>query len=323
MPGSGEHVDYSIRPAKHVERKMMCEAFRRLSALGPVKDYRYVGLGSFYFADFVLFHKSLGITNMCSIEADPDAAPRCEFNRPFGCIEIREGHSNDELPKLAWDAPTILWLDYDGKLDESKLADVRFFCANAQPGSMLVVTVNAHMPLSSKFSEQRIRQINNKELTRLQGHVSGRVPLDVKARDLTDWGLARVCRRIIDNEIKEWLRDRNASLGEATRLRYKQLLNFHYRDTSRMLTVGGLLYREGQEDAVARCTFEDLDFICGDSERYLIEVPYLTYLERRHLDQRRIAAEVASPDTSGIPKDHADAYGKIYRYFPAFAEVEL
>jgi hypothetical protein len=63
MAGSYEKINYSLRPAKSIERKMLCDAFRRLSAFGKVENYQYIGFGSTYFSDFSLFHKALGISN--------------------------------------------------------------------------------------------------------------------------------------------------------------------------------------------------------------------------------------------------------------------
>src|SRR5437588_11821501 len=93
MFGSGEKIDYNLRPAKQIERKMLCEAFRRLSAFDLIESYRYVGLGSFYFADFVLIHRLLGITNLVSIEAEGSKAQRFRFNRPYDCVKLRFDHS--------------------------------------------------------------------------------------------------------------------------------------------------------------------------------------------------------------------------------------
>ena len=77
---SYEQVNYTIRPAKCVERKMMCEAFSRLSVFGSLKTYRYIGFGSTYFTDFTLFHRALDMNNMVSIEKDEEKAARFDFN---------------------------------------------------------------------------------------------------------------------------------------------------------------------------------------------------------------------------------------------------
>lgn len=45
-------VDYRIRTNKSTERRMLADAFRRLSTFGQLEDYRYVGFGSTTFVDF-------------------------------------------------------------------------------------------------------------------------------------------------------------------------------------------------------------------------------------------------------------------------------
>ena len=89
MAASYERIHYGLRPAKNVQRKMLVETFRRLSEFGAVDSYRYVGFGSTYFSDFSLFHKTLGIRSMISIERDLSNRKRFEFNRPFNCAKYR------------------------------------------------------------------------------------------------------------------------------------------------------------------------------------------------------------------------------------------
>src|SRR2546421_725771 len=85
LKSSGEKIDYRLRPAKSIERKMFAEAFRKLSEFGRLDAYRYVGMGSFYFSDFILFHRLLGLRQMISIEGedDPSKQERFTFNLPF------------------------------------------------------------------------------------------------------------------------------------------------------------------------------------------------------------------------------------------------
>ena len=72
-------LDYRLRPAKSIERKMLAESFRRLSQFGRVDLYRYVGFGSLYFSDFLLFHKLLGFKHMLSIEKSDDSNVQSRF----------------------------------------------------------------------------------------------------------------------------------------------------------------------------------------------------------------------------------------------------
>src|SRR5947208_3271845 len=88
-------INYALRPAKSIERKMLTEAFGCLASFGRVSAYRYVGFGSPFFSDFILFHRTLGINNMISIEQDVDHRERFAFNRPFSCIQLEYGSSNE------------------------------------------------------------------------------------------------------------------------------------------------------------------------------------------------------------------------------------
>lgn len=207
MTASYERINYALRPAKNIERKMIADALRRLRGFAPLKTYRYIGLGSTYFSDFTLFHKALDIQQMTSIEEDEQNSERFEFNVPFGCVEMAFGHSTDVLPTLSWDAETIVWLDYDDPLDGGMLADIRFVTAEAKPGSVLIVTANAHpVPLSAGIDR----------VEKLRDNVGPEnVPAEVQsATDLGGWKLASVYRKIVDNTIAATLRDRNAGIAE-------------------------------------------------------------------------------------------------------------
>mgnify|MGYP005857003585 CR=1 FL=1 len=138
-----ESINYSLRPAKHIERKMMIEVFRSLTMFGAVRSYRYIGFGSIYFSDFYLAHKYLGITDMISIEKDEKNEERFKFNLPFNCIKMKFGNSLKVLPTLEWDRRSIIWLDYDGTLNKDVISDIKLVCTHITLGSLLIVTVSA------------------------------------------------------------------------------------------------------------------------------------------------------------------------------------
>jgi hypothetical protein len=319
VPGSYEFINYSLRPAKSIERKMLCETFRRLVEFGAISSFRYVGFGSTYFSDFALFHRSLGLRNMISIEKDAQNSSRFDFNRPYKCIDLKFGHSNAVLSTIPWNVRTIGWFDYDDPLDASILADVRFLCMSASPVSLFVFTVNAH---PDEYDEAHPR------LTALTQKVGEeKVPHGVQEADLSGWGTATISRRIITNEIRETLNSRNGALPLDNQILYKQLFYFRYADGAKMMTVGGLLYERGQSSSVAKCDFDSLPFIRTDvrpnATPYTIEVPSLTYREIRHLDSqlpRPKRKRLSSPKVSA--KD-LRKYEAVYRHFPHFVETEI
>ena len=70
MPPSYRSIDYSLRPGKYAERRMLSEALRKLHPFAAVDSYRYIGMGSIWFTDFAHFHRTLGITDMVSLERE-------------------------------------------------------------------------------------------------------------------------------------------------------------------------------------------------------------------------------------------------------------
>jgi len=311
---SFERIRFDLRPAKSIQRKMMCEAFQRLSAFERVDRYRYVGMGSTYFSDFTLFHKTLGITDMVSIEREVRKKKRFRFNCPYRCIQVEFGDSGSVLSKLTWDSRTILWLDYDGKLSRDMLSDVKHACAKARSGSVVTVTVNAQPERGLKPT---LRELSNRV-------GEEKIPIDVGRKSFKGWGLARVSRRIVVNEIEETLKERNGGLKNADRMRFRQLFNFHYQGSARMLTVGGILYQQREASAIEKCAFDHLLFFRDGAQPCRIQVPCLTYREIRYLDTllpRDPPEGFSGPDW--LPSDDVKRYARIYRYFPTFAETEL
>ncbi len=318
---SSAKVHYRLRPAKNIQRKMLCEAIHRLHAFSPIDSYRYIGFGSWYFGDFILFHRVLGITEMISIEWDVVNRLRYEFNRPFGCIKLEFGASGDVLPKLELEGKkTILWLDYDSPLDRTMLEDISCFCDSAPSGSVLVVTVDA-APVRSNGRPSSLPESRYEELVGRVGEK--KVPPDVKGKDLQEWGYAKVHGRIVTNEISQTLVTRNGGLDAKDKLQYRQLFNFQYADGAKMGTVGGVLFREGDKPGIERCAFDDLDFVRSDEMPYRIEVPKLTYRELRFLNSHLPSEHNGGPPESPIPEREFGYYARVYRYFPAFAEADI
>lgn len=259
---------------------------------------------------------------MLSIERDEAHEGRFKFNRPFNCIRIEFGDSNDVLPELQWDARTILWLDYDGKLDSNVLTDVKYACTSVVSGSVLIVTVNAH---PDKETGTPINELSERRMQQLTERIGAeKIPGDVDGTDLRGWEEAKVYRRIVENEILQTLSERNGGRDLGSKMKYKQLFNFHYADGPKMLTTGGLLYDEGHEDAVNGCGFDRLEFVrSSPDDPYLIEVPSLTYREIRHLDSQLPTADHTSLEAHSIPRKDLERYARLYRYFPTFAEADL
>src|SRR5437879_6001532 len=121
---SFKQFHYGLRPSKQVERKIMIEVLLRLSNVGySLSDYTYLGFGSPYYVDFVMFHKYLFIENMICVEWG-DIEKRMKFNKPFKFIKLLLGALLTHIPRIQPTKKYLVWLDYDRSLDLEILKDI-------------------------------------------------------------------------------------------------------------------------------------------------------------------------------------------------------
>jgi hypothetical protein len=321
---SFEKFNYSLRPAKNIERKMFCEVFARLSRIAPLRQYRYIGFGANTFVDFTLFHQRLGISDMISIEGFDENKKqiefnkkRIEFNKPYSCIKMMWGKSFEVLPKLQWNKRTILWLDYDFQINKDVLADVRLAIAKMKSGSIIAATFDVD------FDDDNVDETtNDKRMNALIDAVGEqKIPFRTRPVDLAGWGYAKICRNVFNNEIESALQARNGPNHAWQHLKYEQLFNIHYADRAKMLTVGGILLSQEDHRKLSIKDFEDLEFVNNDESPYRIYAPVLTTREVRHLNSKLPSPNSNEP--SWLPEDDRKKYGKVYRYYPAYTEVEM
>ncbi len=312
-------INYSLRPAKHAERRMLGDIFRRLSQFDPLEDYEYVGFGSVWFSDFVLYHKMLGIRDMISIERASGARERFEANRPFN-IDIIFKDSNVALPSLDWTKRKIVWLDYDGILSTDMLHDVRIVGKNARSGSVVAVSVQCNQ--ASEIEDADDFSGGPTAISRfVQRFGRERVGQAITESDLYGWRFGKLCRELLVAEIEEALSTRNASDGK--QLKFNLISSINYQDDAKMTTIVGVIVEDAEQDKLVSCQFERLDFLQGRNQPINIEVPKLTGRELKHIERQLPLVGNADVDLAGgIPSKDAKLFIEMYRYFPNFAIVE-
>ncbi|MFK0522840.1 O-methyltransferase [Paenibacillus illinoisensis] len=306
---SYEKINYKIRPAKSIERKMLCESFHKLTFFTPIYNYRYIGFGSPFFADFTLFHKQLGINKMISIEKDIENEPRFTFNKPYKCIDMMFGDSHEQLPEVNWDeSRNIVWLDYDGHMTKNTFEDIQTVLFNTPSGSVFIISINVHLR-------------KGQEVSLLKKCLEDKTPEGLTNSDLEFWKSAEVFKDIINNNIKEVLESRNKT--ESDKFNFEQLYYLGYADGAKMLTYGGVIFQESEKHLFESCNFNDLRFINKSNIINIIDVPSLTYKEVRHLDSQlphEVLSEIAAP---GVKREDVEKYSKLYKLFPSFSETEI
>jgi len=331
MSSSFEKINYTLRPNKCVERKMMCEALGRLAFVEPLENYRYIGFGSPYFADFALFHRNLGINDLISIEKEESKKSRFEFNIPFSAIKMKYGLSTTVLPNLELGKrKNIIWLDYDDKLSDFMFADIDTVFANAAAGSFFIISVNVEQEFQ-KLSDIGATRQTEKEF-RLQKLIErvgqSRIPMEFLSVNFNTKNLSEVSYEMINRQIARTLVNRNGA-KRRDKLYYQQILNFEYKDNAAILTVGGIIYSSVEKRKFQQMAFQKLPFYMSKNVNFRINCPHLTAREIKALDRALPASlevekgKFKNEVLKKIPLSITDIknYAEIYRYYPNFAET--
>lgn len=291
-------------------------------------------MGSVYFSDFNLLHKILGITKLVSIEVEQEYEERIHFNKPYSYINVKFGNTAEVLPNLPWSDwknKSIVWLDYTEKIMEYMLGDIDIVMLKAQPGSILLLSINIEQE-EQKNRENQGDKLSAKDfrLKKLEENI-GRKNIPQRAYDM-NLNVEKnklIIREIIHNTILNALKKRIDGVEDKKQIQYKQLFNLYYKDSADMLTVGGIIYNQKQEKRIDTM-FKNLAFIGTNENCFDIIVPKLTYREIHALDkllpdEKTRKTGVAKDGDKIIPlsKNDVKNYANIYRYFPTFAETNL
>jgi hypothetical protein len=310
-PGSFNKLNYLLRPAKQIERKLLIEGLTKMGKVGyPIDTYTYLGLGSPFFADFVLFHRYLYIDKMICAERE-EIPLRMAFNKPYDFVDLRMGEVSDVFPTLDRDAPLFAWLDYDYPICDSIIADLSQLVSLAAPKSVIVATVRAQINWQDGDAGMAKREEVAAELGGLVGRLYGE---KITPKDLAQVPLAK----IVSTSMRTLLLDAASRRG----LSFQQLFNYRYRDGVQMLTVGGIV-DESERINHLLTTGVLGDSICYqlDGEPQFLHAPPLTVREKLWLDQHLTDALTAKDVAFEIDEEVFEQFKRYYKYHPSYYEA--
>lgn len=312
---SPKNLNYETRPAKFTERKMLLSTFLRLCN-NFKGTYQYIGLGGLAFTDFKLFHKELHIKDMCSIEGGRFVPEKVKFNSPYSFIKIHHELTSDALTKIDLTKKTLVWLDYDGALDNYMFEDVAILFSKLPIGSIYLMSCNKELKSSETGDIYTVEQFQEK--------FDGLVPYDIIDQDFSGTEDHKTIRKMFLSLISKVIKDRNRT-GDGDAIAFHQVYNMLYQENrgSRMYTFGGVLTDRST-------TYEDLnlldfDFVSNDEIVYKINLPNLTIKEidliNKHLANDEEAEILAT--TKIVTIDDIIKYKSVYKYLPSFFDVRM
>ncbi len=320
MPNGGsasfEKFNYLLRPSKQVERKLFIEALHKLSAVSfRIPEYTYLGFGSIYYADFILFHKYLYIDKMICVES-ASIPNRMRFNIPFEFIDLHMKKVAQIIPQLNRDEKYIVWLDYEKHLDRDILADTAGLLHVLVPGSVLIVTVDADPRLLEEQEadeECRERQIQNLLATfkaELGKYYAGELRRNVISRT----GLPKLFANILRSQFHE-------ELAKRPGIEFHQLFNFKYADGAQMFSLGGVVGDAEDGRKLTNSGVFELKFVTKGEEPVRISVPPLTVREKQWLEQRLNDSLKPEDLAFELHQDLLENFRLYYRHYPSYHET--
>lgn len=310
-------VNYGLRPSKQVERRIFIDSFILLTEAGfIIRDYQYIGMGSVHFIDFALFHKYFGIDKMLSIEADPSIKDRVKFNLPYReIIDIKVGEPiGNYLTEFNKGKKYFVWLDYDNVLYKDMLEDIALSLKNLTPGSLLIITVDTESPLKISTDDNSIeslQRIKDYFLHNAKNYISPSIRLENFCYE----NLPRINIEILKNVITS-----NMNYEEEV---FFLLYSFLYADGHRMLTIGGMKATSKQVRKLKKSRLLQQEYIRTqfNIKPFNIHVPCITKKEQLYLDSYMPCEEGWCPEDFEMKSSDINAYKKIYRFYPSYAEL--
>jgi hypothetical protein len=294
---------------------MLIELFKRMRFV-PIETYQYIGFGSVAFVDFRMVHRSLGISDMTSIEDTNDEfeQARFEHNKPYSCINLKFGKSSNILPQIDFSRRSIVWLDYDGLLSRSISNDLALVASKAKSGSFLAATFTiARAETNDRRSEQFAKLKNDFADLLLQDSTEKAINTPEK--------FAEFGRAALNALVEKAINDADAGEEDIGKRRLiQQVCFFRYQDGQPMVTVGWIISAQSDLECLSSCNFDALPFVRRSTEPFKIKVPRVTPFEVREMERKLPDLDHAAIEW--IPSDARSAFHSIYRYLPQFSVVE-
>jgi len=354
---SSDIINFALRPNKSVERKLIFESLNVLGRAFPLPEYLYIGLGSVWFVDFLLAHKQVGINELVSFEKSERLYSRAEFNKPFNCVEVRRGQSSQLIPAMDGrisDRRILAWLDYDSTLiGSSAFEDIELLCEIVKSGSIVIVTVNAdahRLQSSAEIDTSVLNQIESlvalDELSDQDKIERIRVELEGRETDLGARG--EYLREKVGDYLPDFSRHDLASkyfpglLAKTMQNKFQDALittgredkefvpiyNIKYKDTSQMLTFGGMICEAADHGKLEDSQVWSLDYVKG-MDQEIIDVPPLTQKEKLALDQMLPSDQELTRERVGaeldieLTEDQLQSYNRYYKHYPVYGELQF
>lgn len=326
---------YHLRPNKYIDRQLFISLLKKLSFHFNIKNYNYVGFGSYLFDDFKLVHNNFDIEKMTSLECNDTLIKRAKFNKPLNCIKIVNQKSSEFIEEFNHeDKNYIFWLDYT---DPSSLGEqFSDFCSllnQLQNGDVLRITLNANPSSLGGTAGEKADILRRERLENLKSKIDPYLPTDVCPDNLTTSQYPKVLLKALEfgaysTLVEGFFQERFPVIIDSS----------VYADGQQMVTLTLIvLDNHTMENKILESVFSDLYSNYSDLEETkkllldkpkTISIPDLTTKEIMYINSKiptEQAAKKLARRLSFVFEDveNTQNYLDYYRIYPYFREVSF
>lgn len=310
-------MPYDLRPSKQTERLLLLDAIRAITqCIGiPSQQYSYIGFGGNKFYDFLMAHKYLGINKLTSIEHDSNMHKRANYSKPFDFIDVRNENVSRYLSCTDLNKNNILWLDYDGQLQEDTISDIDALGNKLQANDFLFITLNSH-PIAwgaNESSEQKVERIKK---------MFGEYANTIEREDVTPTGFKNAIFKILNSALRH-------TFATKTAAEFYPFFSVTYSDNAQMVTYGGCLLETGQVPGVRSAIESRFPFLLNKSGNFFeIKLSNLSQQERILFDLAATSTKATekskyhkSLNKLGFHDEEINRHQELLRYIPRYVEA--
>lgn len=316
---------YHLRPNKYVDRHLFLNMLEHLSSYLVLKDYRYVGFGSFLFDDFKLIHDRLNIISMISLESSPTTYVRAQYNVPYSCIKIVNQTSTDFISSDEWDNQNnIIWLDYTSpKQLPKQFSDIATLLNKTMAHDIIRITFNANADTLGKITQEKGLETRKEKFEqRMSDYLPSHYDEYDFNKDRYPLLLLKCLRLLIADAFPECEFDKRFLLPVFSTI---------YQDGEhRMLTFTGIILDNREEVQRIEEFFSDVPFVNFAWDKpSKISIPSITLKEMLEINKllpSDNAGEQIEKKFSFIfegKEEEINSYISFYKYYPSFHSINF
>jgi hypothetical protein len=214
----------------------------------------------------------------------------------------------------------LVWLDYDRSLDLEMLLDIDGCLNRIAKQSIFIITIDARPKLPKDQFDLEDKAVEEREKATVETYqewFKSYVEKEITLDTISPSHVASLFYEVVIERVRQTLTRRGGDL------RFLQIFNYIYKDGAPMLTIGGIIGTEEDEQILQKSKILNHKFVRISRDPLEISVPPLTVREKHWLDSHLDGNFTVKRLKFELEEDLLANYCKFYKEYPTYMETLL